>query len=120
MGLPPVPLEVPGDKLAACVGFWALLGFEQVELPQQFAGQVAWVHRGGTSIHLLVTDEPVIPPTGHAAVVLESYEATLDRLRAAGFEPDPRTEYWGAARAYVRDPASHRGEVMAAPPPFLE
>ena len=67
---------------------------------------------------MLVTDEPVIPPTGHAAVVLDSYEATLDRLRAAGFEPDPRTEYWGAARAYVRDPAGHTVEVMAAAPPI--
>jgi catechol 2,3-dioxygenase-like lactoylglutathione lyase family enzyme len=111
-------LEVSADRLADCVGFWALLGFEQVELPEQFAGQVAWVHRGGTSIHLLVTDEPVVPPTGHAAVVVDSYEATLDRLRADGFVAEPQTEYWGAARAYLRDPAGHRVEVMAAPPPI--
>jgi catechol 2,3-dioxygenase-like lactoylglutathione lyase family enzyme len=113
-----VSLEVPAERLADCVAFWALLGFEQVVLPEQFAGQVAWVHHDGTSIHLIVTDQPVVPPTGHAAVVLDDYEATLDRLRAAGFEHDPQTEHWGAPRAYLRDPAEHRVEVMAAPPPI--
>jgi catechol 2,3-dioxygenase-like lactoylglutathione lyase family enzyme len=113
-----VSLEISADRLTDCVGFWTLLGFEPVELPEQFAGQVAWVHREGTSIHLIVTDEPIVPATGHAAVVVDSYQATLDRLRANGFEPEPQTEYWGAARAYLRDPAGHRVEVMAAPPPI--
>jgi catechol 2,3-dioxygenase-like lactoylglutathione lyase family enzyme len=113
-----VSLEVPADRLADCVAFWQLLGFEPVQLPEQFSGQVAWVHRGGTSIHLIVTEKPIVPATGHAAVVLDPYEAGLDRLRTAGFEPEARTEYWGAARAYVRDPAGHTVEVMAAPPPI--
>jgi catechol 2,3-dioxygenase-like lactoylglutathione lyase family enzyme len=114
-----VSLEVPADRLSDCVTFWTLLDFEPFELPEQYAKQVAWVHRKGTSIHLLVTDaEPVVPPTGHAAVVLDDYDATLDRLRAEGFVPEPQTEFWGAARAYVRDPAGHRVELMAAPPPI--
>jgi catechol 2,3-dioxygenase-like lactoylglutathione lyase family enzyme len=113
-----VSLEVPGDRLDDCVSFWTLLGFEPFELPAEFAGQVAWVHRGGTSIHLIVTDDPVVPRTGHAAVVVDPYDATLDRLRESGFEAEPQTEYWGAARAYLRDPAGHRVEVMAAPPPI--
>jgi len=45
------------------------------------------------------------------------YDATLDALRAAGHEVDPRKEHWGAPRAFVRSPARHRFEVMAAPPP---
>jgi catechol 2,3-dioxygenase-like lactoylglutathione lyase family enzyme len=118
MSLHHVSLEISANQLADCVDFWALLDFEPVELPEQFTRQVAWVHHKGTSIHLLVTDEPVVPATGHAAVVLDSYEATLDRLRAEGFEPEPQTEYWGSARAYLRDPAGHRVEVMAAPPPI--
>ena len=118
MSLHHVSLEVPADRLGDCVGFWTLLGFEPFELPEEYAGQVAWVHRKGTSIHLIVTDEPVVPAIGHAAVVIDSYEDTLDRLRAGGFEAEPQTEYWGAARAYLRDPAGHRVEVMAAPPPI--
>lgn len=77
-----------------------------------------WLNKAGTSVHLLTTDEPVVPATGHAAVVIDSYEQTLERLRAAGFDPQPRVEHWGAARAYVRDPAGHVVEVMAAPPPI--
>jgi catechol 2,3-dioxygenase-like lactoylglutathione lyase family enzyme len=114
-----VSLEVPADKLEDCASFWGLLGFERFELPEGYKKQVAWVHREGTSIHLLVTDEePVIPPTGHAAVILDDYEGTLDVLRNEGFDPQPQTEFWGAARAYIRDPAGHRVEVMAAPPPI--
>jgi catechol 2,3-dioxygenase-like lactoylglutathione lyase family enzyme len=113
-----VSLEVSADRLDECVSFWKLLGFEPFELPAEYAGQVAWVHRKGTSIHLIVTDDPVVPKTGHAAVVVEPYDATLDRLRGSGFQADPQTEFWGAPRAYLRDPAGHRVEVMAAPPPI--
>jgi catechol 2,3-dioxygenase-like lactoylglutathione lyase family enzyme len=118
MSLHHVSLEVPADRLADCVSFWTLLDFEPFELPEEYAGQVAWVHRGGTSIHLIVTDQPVVSAIGHAAVVVDFYEATLDRLRTSGFEAEPQTEYWGAVRAYLRDPAGHRVEVMAAPPPI--
>ena len=85
-------------------------------MPESLAGRVLWLNKAGTSVHLLTTDEPVVPATGHAAVVIDSYEQTLERLRAAGFDPQPRVEHWGAARAYVRDPAGHVVEVMAAPP----
>jgi catechol 2,3-dioxygenase-like lactoylglutathione lyase family enzyme len=119
MSLHHVSLEVPAAKLDECAAFWELLDFERFELPEQFARQAAWVHRKGTSIHLLVTEEdPVIPPMGHAAVVLDDYEAKLERLRANGFEATPQTEYWGAPRAFLRDPAGHRVEVMASPPPI--
>ena len=62
------------------------------------AERAVWVQRGGTQVHLLLTDEPVVPPAGHAAVVLDDYEATLGALRAAGHGVDPRPEHWGAAR----------------------
>lgn len=44
------------------------------------------------------------------------YDATLDTLREAGFEPQPRSQYWGSPRAFVRCPAGHRIEVMAFAP----
>ncbi len=112
-----VSLEVrPGDA-DAVVAFWALLGFAEVAPPESVRGATRWVEREGTQVHLLLTDRPHVPPQGHIAVVAEAYEATLERLRAAGFAPDPRREHWGAPRAFVRDPAGHRVEVMAAPPP---
>jgi catechol 2,3-dioxygenase-like lactoylglutathione lyase family enzyme len=49
--------------------------------------------------------------------MLQHVMGTLEALRRAGFEPEPRREHWGAPRCFVRDPAGHRVEIMAAPPP---
>ena len=111
-----VALEVREQDVDACVRFWALLGFERVDPPAALAARSAWVQTGGTQIHLLFTEEPVAAPEGHVAVVVGAYDATLAALRAAGFEPAPRTEYWGSPRAFVRSPAGHRVELMAFAP----
>ena len=75
-----------------------------------------WVQAGSTQVHLLLTEAPEIPPEGHVAVVANAYDATLAALREAGFEPQPRTQYWGSPRSFVRCPAGHRVEVMAFAP----
>lgn len=111
-----VAIEVREADVAACVGFWGLLGFEQVPAPAALADRSTWVQAGPTQIHLLYADEPVVAPEGHVAVVVRDYEATLDALREAGLEPAPRSEYWGSPRAFVRCPGGHRVEVMAFAP----
>ena len=111
-----VAIEVRAADVADCVRFWALLGFEQVPAPGPLAARSTWVQAGATQIHLLHADEPVVAAEGHVAVVAENYEATLQALRDAGFEPAPRREYWGSPRAFVRCPAGHRVEVMAFAP----
>jgi hypothetical protein len=105
----------PGDA-GALVAFFALLGFGEVEPPEPLRGRTRWVQRDGTQIHLLLTDEPVVPPQGHVAVVAPGYEATIAALRAAGHEVADRARYWGAPRAFATAPGGHRVEVMAAPP----
>ena len=110
-------LEVRRDQVDACVAFWRLLGFERVEPPASLRDRAAWVERDGTQIHLMHVEEAVVPPRGHVAVVAPDYDEALDALRAAGHEPEPRTAHWGAPRSFVRDPAGHRVEVMASPPP---
>ena len=111
-----VSIEVAPSRLRECVAFYERLGFHEVEPPGSLAEVSTWVERRGTQVHLLHSDEPVVPPEGHFAVVVDDYEATFAALREAGFEPEPRTQHWGAARAFVRDPAGHRVELMAAPP----
>jgi catechol 2,3-dioxygenase-like lactoylglutathione lyase family enzyme len=111
-----VALEARRADAEACERFWALLGFARVEPPPSLRGRTLWLERGGTQVHLLFADEPVAPPAGHVAVVAEDYDAALGRLRAAGFAPEPRAEHWGAPRCFVRCPAGHRVEVMAAAP----
>jgi catechol 2,3-dioxygenase-like lactoylglutathione lyase family enzyme len=114
-----VAIEVREIDIAPCVRFWALLGFERVEPPATLAARSAWVQAGGTQVHLLFAEEPVVPAEGHVAVVVGDYDATLAALREAGFEPDPRTQHWGSPRAFVRCPAGHRVELMAFAPADL-
>ncbi|HVL31245.1 MAG TPA: VOC family protein [Solirubrobacteraceae bacterium] len=111
-----VALEVREPDVAACVRFWALLGFQRVDAPPSLAARATWVQAGGTQVHLLLAEQPVAPPQGHVAVVVPDFDATLAALRDAGFEPDPRTRHWGSPRAFVRCPAGHRVELMAFAP----
>ena len=114
-----VTIELHRDQVDACVGFYALLGFVQVEPPESLAGRATWVEGDGTQVHLMPTDDPVVPPSGHHAVLVTDYDATLEALREAGFDPEPRKEHWGAARSFVRNPAGHRVEVRAGSPARL-
>ena len=116
MTLQHVSLEVRRDDVPEELRFWALLGFEEVEPAGTLAEVAAWVQRGATQIHLLFSDDPVVPPSGHSAVVAEDFDAVIAALRDAGFSPEERTRHWGAARVFVRSPAGHVVEVMAAPP----
>jgi diaminohydroxyphosphoribosylaminopyrimidine deaminase/5-amino-6-(5-phosphoribosylamino)uracil reductase len=81
-----VSIETRREDADVCVRFYELVGFERVEPPPSLAGRAAWVERAGTQVHLLFADDPVVPPSGHHAVVAEDYEATLARIRDAGVE----------------------------------
>ena len=111
-----VALELDPDVRRETEELWMLLGFELVEPPPSLRERSSWLQRGSTQIHLLFSEEPVAPPQGHAAVVVEEYARTLEALRAAGHEVEERAEHWGAPRAFVLGPGGHRVEVMAAPP----
>ena len=112
-----VSIETRAADAQPCARFYELIGFRVVEPPPSLAGRALWLERDGTQIHLLLADDPVVPPKGHHAVVVDAYDGALAALRTAGFEPEPRDEHWGAARAFVTDPAGHVVELMAAAPP---
>lgn len=121
-GTPPmsvhhVAIEVRREQALACRDFYGLLGFAEVDPPPALRDRALWVQAKATQIHLLFAERPTVAPDGHVAVVVDDYQATLAALRDAGHEPDPRREHWGSPRAFVRDPAGHRVEVMAFPPP---
>jgi len=112
-----VALETRRADVDAALSFWSLLGFERVEPPLSLRERAVWVQRGGTQVHLLLTEEPVVPPSGHAAVLVDDYEATVAALRAAGHRAEARAEHWGAPRTVAIDPSGHRVEVMSSAPP---
>ena len=111
-----VSLEVHPDQVEACVAFWEILGFEQVDPPESLR-RFTWLERRGTQVHLMPFEDPVATVRGHAAVVADDYDATLAALRDRGFETRPGSNAWGAPRVFVRDPAGNHVEVMSAPPP---
>jgi catechol 2,3-dioxygenase-like lactoylglutathione lyase family enzyme len=111
-----VTWEVRPELVEQCVSFYELLGFRHVEPPPSLRERAAWVERHATQVHLMLVDDPATLPEGHAAVVVDDYDATLAALRDAGHQPDPRAEHWGSPRCFVRDPAGNRVEVMAFPP----
>lgn len=116
MTLQHVTLEVRREREAELVEFYELLGFGRVEPPPSLADRAAWMQAGEVQVHLMWVEEPVTLPAGHIAVVVADYEPTLDALRAAGHEVEPRREHWGSPRAYVHDPAGNLVELMAFAP----
>lgn len=117
-GVHHVALETrPGD-VEACLAFYRLLGFDETSPPPSLEGRTAWLEHRGRHVHLLLTDDPVIPSRGHFAVTLDDYEGTIAELVGAGHgPPEARPRHWGAPRSFVHDPAGHLVELMASPPP---
>jgi catechol 2,3-dioxygenase-like lactoylglutathione lyase family enzyme len=111
-----VTLEIVPEDVERSVELWELLGFARVEPPPGLAETFVWVQRDDTQIHLERNQAPVVPPHGHAAVVVADFERTVERLREHGFEVHPGREHWGASRAKVIAPSGHRVEFMASPP----
>jgi catechol 2,3-dioxygenase-like lactoylglutathione lyase family enzyme len=111
-----VTLELRPEDVGPSIEFWKLLGFRRVEAPPALAETFTWVERGGTQIHLERNESPVVPPRGHAAVVVADFDRTVERLREAGFDVSPGRERWDTPRAKVTAPGGHLVELMTAPP----
>jgi len=111
-----VALEISPEHLDADSRFWTLAGFEKVEVPEDLGDGFVWFEKGGTQIHLMPVDNPVIPSRGHIAVVARDFEETLSRLLEGGFEADERRQLWGQRRVKVTCPSGHYVELMAAAP----
>jgi catechol 2,3-dioxygenase-like lactoylglutathione lyase family enzyme len=112
-----VSIEIPPGEVDRAVEFWSLLGFDRVDSPDRLGGYVTWVERSGTQVHLIHTDAATVPMLGHAAVVVDDFAATLERVGAAGHEVEETRELWGARRAFAIAPGGHRVELMESPPP---
>jgi catechol 2,3-dioxygenase-like lactoylglutathione lyase family enzyme len=112
-----VSIEVPPAEIDRAIEFWSLVGFERVESPEALGGYVTWLERDGTQVHLIHTDAATAPVLGHAAIVVDGFAATVERVAAAGFEVEESRRLWGARRAFAITPGGHRVELMESPPP---
>ena len=111
-----VGIELRAADIDRAVEFFELLGFERVEPPPALADGFAWLEREGTQVHLMLEEQPTVPPRAHLAVVVRDFGATITRLGEHGFETRPGREHWGAPRAHAIAPGGHRVELMSAPP----
>jgi catechol 2,3-dioxygenase-like lactoylglutathione lyase family enzyme len=112
-----VSLEVAPEKVERTIEFFGLLGFSRVPAPDSVAPFVTWLEANGTQVHLIHTPEPTTPVLGHPAVVARDFDATVARLKEAGFEVEGADELWEEPRAFALMPGGQRVELMAAPPP---
>jgi len=113
-----VAIEMPRPLTEQTIAFYELLGFTRVEPPESLFDIAAWVRDGQQTIHFLYTDEPVVPPRGHLAIVRPDYEETIARLEAAGHPYERHEVHWGSPRGYATDPVGHRVEIMEFPAPL--
>lgn len=115
-----VSIEVPPADAARFGELLGLIGFAEVEAPEELGGKIPWFEREGTQVHLIVTEGATVPALGHAAFVApEPFEETVAALERAGFEVERHRELWGQRRSFVLAPGGHRLEIMAAPPPSV-
>lgn len=119
MTLQHVTFEVPAAQVPQHLAFWAILGYEEIDVPEGLRGRAVWMRRGGCDVHLLLEETPVVPPRAHAAFVIDDWHARLAALHAAGYESRPAMRLWDAERVYLSAPGGHRVEIMSAPPPTI-
>lgn len=112
-----VSLEVLPDDAGRWGELLELIGFNEVEAPEELGGNIPWYEREGSQVHLIVTEGATAPALGHAAFVAPDFAATVARLEGAGFEVEQHRQLWGEPRSFVLAPGGHRIEIMAAPPP---
>jgi len=112
-----VSIEVPPDAADRFREMLELIGFAEVEAPEELGGMIPWYEREGTQVHLIVTEGATVPVLAHAAFVARDFDADVAALEAAGFEIEEHAELWGEKRSFILAPGGHRVELMAAPPP---
>jgi hypothetical protein len=112
-----VSLEVHPDEIERVLEFLGLIGFTQVEAPAELGGNVDWVEREGTQVHLIRTPEPAVQYLGHPAFVAPDFDSTVAAIRRAGFEFEESRELWGERRGFATLPRGQKVELMAASPP---
>jgi catechol 2,3-dioxygenase-like lactoylglutathione lyase family enzyme len=88
------------------------LGMEPIDKPSGTRDGGAWFRAGDHEVHVSI-DEHNPPKTAHFGLVVQGYDAIIERLRAAGCHIEQAREIPGRHRFYTRDPAGNRIEIMS-------
>jgi catechol 2,3-dioxygenase-like lactoylglutathione lyase family enzyme len=110
-----VQIMMPRGREAEAVRFYVeLLGLTRIPKPSDLPNpDGVWLTLGDTQLHLGVQDGEIDRSSrAHVALLVESFDALVARLSAAGVEVVPATVVDGLRRAHVRDPFGNRLELM--------
>jgi catechol 2,3-dioxygenase-like lactoylglutathione lyase family enzyme len=110
-----VNVVVPPGATDRVVGFYAdVLGLRQVPKPAEGVRQTgAWFDIGDTGAQVHISErDGERHPQAHFGLVVDDYDGTLDRVRAAGLPWEDQPPIFGGRRGFTRDPEGNRVELL--------
>ena len=110
-----VNVVVPPGATANVISFYGdALGLRQVAKPTEGVAQTgAWFDIGdtGAQVHVSERDGERHPQT-HFGLVVDDFDAVLERLSAAGAPWEDQPPIFGGRRGFTRDPEGNRVEIL--------
>lgn len=112
-GIDHVNVTTPEELEDAVLRFYSeCLGLEAIPKPEETREGGGWFRAGSQEVH--VSRDPHNPPqSAHFGIVVDDFDAVVEKLREAGIHIEQAPAIPGRHRLYTRDPAGNRIEVTA-------
>jgi catechol 2,3-dioxygenase-like lactoylglutathione lyase family enzyme/heme-degrading monooxygenase HmoA len=109
---------MPAGQEDVARAFYAeLLGIPEVAKPEPMASRGgSWFERGELRVHLGVEDKFRPAKKAHPALLVEEFDAMVERIEAAGHSFKKAEDLGAARRGFVDDPFGNRVEIVEALP----
>jgi len=105
----------PGGEPEARRFFGDLLGLREIPKPPELAAHGGcWFDLGAQQFHVGIDGDFRAATKAHVAFVTDAFDATQDRLAAAGYPPRSGARVNGRRRFFADDPFGNRIELVDA------
>jgi catechol 2,3-dioxygenase-like lactoylglutathione lyase family enzyme len=101
------PAELMDDVLA---WYRDVLGLTLIDKPAHTRPGGGWFRAGPQEVHVSL-DQHNPHKSAHFGIVVDDFEAVIDRLRSAGCHIEQASSIPGRHRCFTRDPAGNRIEI---------